>query len=105
MVKLNQMFTPVLNDPIIPTCRREDCGHPAVVWGEDVPLCFEHAFEEATAAIFRFGREAAANGIRPRGVGFGTPPEGLRNHVCLIDGHEDPDRSGACLHCRVLLDA
>ena len=34
-----------------------------------------------------------------RGVSFGTPPPGLRNRICEVDGHEDPDNSGLCIHC------
>lgn len=61
-MKLNEMFGPVSNDPLIPQCRHEDCEFPAVVWG-DKPWCFEHAFEEATAAIFRHGRDAAMKNL------------------------------------------
>jgi hypothetical protein len=29
---------------------------------------------------------------------------GLRNHVCEVDGHSDPDNSGLCIYCSVILD-
>lgn len=32
------------------------------------------------------------------------PPLGLRNWICEVDGHEDPDRSGLCIHCSCELD-
>lgn len=34
-----------------------------------------------------------------RGMSGGRPPKGLRNWDCRVDGHEDPDNSGACIHC------
>jgi hypothetical protein len=37
--------------------------------------------------------------LPPRGVSRGTPPPGLRNWVCEVDGHSDPDNSGLCIHC------
>jgi hypothetical protein len=37
--------------------------------------------------------------LPPRGVAHGDPPPGLRNWVCEVDGHEDPDNSGQCIHC------
>ena len=36
-----------------------------------------------------------------RGVNGGKPPPGVRNRDCVIDGHEDPDWSGMCIHCSV----
>ena len=41
--------------------------------------------------------------LRPRGTSSGKPPPGLRNYDCREDGHEDPDNSGLCIHCGVLL--
>lgn len=38
----------------------------------------------------------------PRGVSSGIPPKGLRNWICEVDGHEDPDNSGVCIHCDVV---
>lgn len=35
----------------------------------------------------------------PRGVAFGMPPPNLRNHICEVDGHSDPDNSGICIYC------
>jgi len=37
--------------------------------------------------------------LPPRGVSYGRPPKGLRNHDCKVDGHEDPDWSGSCIQC------
>ena len=37
--------------------------------------------------------------LSARGVSFGKPPKGLRNWDCRIDGHEDPDNTGLCIHC------
>lgn len=37
--------------------------------------------------------------LPPRGVAHGEPPPGLRNWVCEVDGHADPDNSGSCIHC------
>lgn len=39
----------------------------------------------------------------PRGVAYGKPSPGLRNHDCRVDGHRDPDNSGLCIHCSVSL--
>jgi hypothetical protein len=41
--------------------------------------------------------------FEPRGTSFGTPSSRLRNWVCAVDGHSDPDNSGLCIHCSVLL--
>ncbi len=38
-----------------------------------------------------------------RGVSYGKPPPGARNWSCDIDGHSDPDNSGLCIHCQVVL--
>ena len=40
-----------------------------------------------------------------RHVSGGTPPEGLRNWLCSIDGHEDPEKAGECLHCGLAMEA
>lgn len=42
--------------------------------------------------------------LPPRGAADGTPPPHLRNHVCAVDGHSDPDNSGLCIYCSVYLD-
>lgn len=42
--------------------------------------------------------------LDPRHVSGGTPPERLRNWLCSIDGHEDPEKSGECLHCGLAMD-
>jgi hypothetical protein len=42
--------------------------------------------------------------LPPRGVSGGIPPKGLRNWICEVDGHEDPDNSGLCIHCSCELD-
>jgi hypothetical protein len=41
--------------------------------------------------------------LAPRGVYPGVAPTGLRNWVCEVDGHADPDNSGLCIHCAVNL--
>ncbi len=41
--------------------------------------------------------------LPPRGISFGKPPIGLRNHDCKLDSHRDPDNSGLCIHCAVRL--
>lgn len=57
--------------------------------------------EERRAAIIAAGQDPD---LPPRGVASGTPPPGLRNWVCAADGHEDPDNSGACIHCSTCLE-
>jgi hypothetical protein len=37
--------------------------------------------------------------LPPAGVSEGAIGEGLRHWVCEVDGHEDPDRTGGCIHC------
>ena len=57
---------------------------------------FELTVDERRAIV----RDAGQDPDLPRrGVAHGTPPPGLRNHVCAADGHEDPDNSGLCIHC------
>jgi hypothetical protein len=41
--------------------------------------------------------------LPPRGDSYGKPPVGLRNWDCRIDGHEDPDHSGLCIHCEKVI--
>lgn len=41
---------------------------------------------------------------KPCGDSACIPPKGLRNWICEVDGHEDPDRSGLCIHCSAELD-
>lgn len=42
--------------------------------------------------------------LPPRGVSFGRPlGPNIRNYDCRIDSHEDPDNSGLCIHCSVVL--
>ena len=33
------------------------------------------------------------------GMASGPIREGLRHHVCEVDGHSDPDNSGLCIYC------
>lgn len=42
--------------------------------------------------------------LPPRGVSGGNPPDGLRNWICAVDGHCDPDNTGGCIHCGADLD-
>lgn len=58
---------------------------------------YELSDEEARAILVELGHDPD---LPPRGVAEGTPPPGLRNHVCRVDGHSDPDWTGLCIYCR-----
>lgn len=57
---------------------------------------FDLTDDEAREILIRYGQDPD---LEPRGVAYGTPPPGLRNWVCEVDGHSDPDNSGLCIHC------
>ena len=40
--------------------------------------------------------------LPPRGVAFGKPDPGMRNHDCRIDGHSFDD--GLCIYCYARID-
>lgn len=33
-----------------------------------------------------------------------VPVTGMRNHVCEVDGHSDPDNVGLCIYCSCITD-
>lgn len=57
---------------------------------------FELTDDEVWAVLVAHGQDPD---LPPRGVSHGDPPPGLRNWVCEVDGHEDPDLVGSCIHC------
>lgn len=61
----------------------------------------EEAKERRLLIKYGYNPDLPARGVAG---GPGEPWPGLRNHVCYlegteIDGHADPDLSGACIYC------